>query len=87
MALGATPFGILGMIVRQTTTMVLAGLAAGLLLAFAEIESVRSLLFGLRPTDPLAIVSAAVAVVAVTNIAAFIPARRATRINPLTALH
>jgi len=87
MALGATPFGILGMIVRQTTTMVLAGLAAGLLLAFAEIESVRSLLFGLRPTDPLAIVSAAVAVVAVTNIAAFIPARRATRINPLVALH
>ena len=87
MALGATPFGILGLIVRQTTTLVLAGLAVGLLLAFAEFESVRSLLFGLQPTDPLVIVSAAVAVITVTNIAAFIPAHRATHINPLMALH
>jgi predicted permease len=87
MALGATPFGILRLIGRQTTMLILAGLAAGLLLALAGIESVRSLLFGLQPTDPLVIISAAVAVVTVTNIAAFIPAHRATRINPLTALH
>lgn len=87
MALGATPLGILGLIVRQTTTLVVAGLAAGLLLAFAEFESVRSLLFGLQPTDPLVIISAAVAVITVTIFAAFIPAHRATHINPLTALH
>jgi ABC-type antimicrobial peptide transport system permease subunit len=48
---------------------------------------VRSLLYGLQPTDPLVIVSAAAVVVTVTTVAALLPARRATHINPVDSLN
>ena len=71
---------------RQTTTLIVAGLTIGALLAAAGVGYVRSLLFGLEPTDPLVITSAAVVVVAISVLAAWIPARRATRIDPIKAL-
>jgi predicted permease len=86
MAIGATPPEILSLILRQTAMLVAAGLATGALLAAAGIGYVRSLLFGLEPTDPLVMASAAIVVIAVTMLAAWIPARRATRIDPIKAL-
>jgi predicted permease len=85
-ALGATPFAILALILRQTGMLIALGLTAGLMLAVAGTSQVRSLLFGIEPSDPLVIISAALGVMTVTTIAAWLPARRATRINPITAL-
>jgi ABC-type antimicrobial peptide transport system permease subunit len=87
MALGATSFGIITLILRQTTTLIVLGLAAGLIVAAAGIGYVRSLLFGLQPIDPIVITSAVIVVVSLTTIAAFVPARRATWIDPVTALN
>jgi ABC-type antimicrobial peptide transport system permease subunit len=87
MALGATSFGIITLILRQTTTLIVLGLAAGSIVAAAGIGYVRSLLFGLQPIDPIVITSAVIVVVSLTTIAAFVPARRATWIDPVTALN
>jgi predicted permease len=85
-AVGATPRVIVSLILRQTTWLIVAGLTAGALLAAAGIDYVRSLLYGLEPTDPIVMTSAAFVVIAVTTLAAWIPARRATRIDPIKAL-
>jgi len=87
MALGETASGIVVMILRQTAWLVAVGLSAGVVLAVAGVGYVRSLLYGLQPTDPLVIVSAAGIVVAVTTVAALVPARRATHINPIESLN
>jgi predicted permease len=86
-ALGATPSSILALILRQTTTLIVVGLILGLVLALAGIGYLRSLLFGLEPTDPYVMVHAALIVITVTTIAAWLPARRATRVDPMSALH
>jgi len=87
LALGATPPGIVALVLRQTTTLVVLGLSVGLMATVAATGYVRSLLFGLQPIDPLVFASAALIVVTVTNVAALVPARRAAQINPVTALH
>jgi ABC-type antimicrobial peptide transport system permease subunit len=87
MALGETASGIILMILRQTAWLVAIGLSAGVVLAIAGVGYVRSLLYGLQPTDPLVIVSAAAIVVTVTAVAALVPARRATHINPIESLN
>ncbi|HEX7798636.1 MAG TPA: ABC transporter permease [Vicinamibacterales bacterium] len=87
MALGETASGIIVMILRQTAWLVTLGLSAGVVLAIAGVGYVRSLLYGLQPTDPLVIVSAAAVVVTVTTVAALVPARRATHINPIESLN
>jgi predicted permease len=85
-ALGATSSGILRLVFRQTTTLIVIGLSVGLGLALAGVGYVRSLLFGLEPTDPFVLVLAALAIVTVTMVAAWLPARRAIRIDPVAAL-
>jgi len=85
-ALGETPGGIMRLILGQTMTLVVAGLGVGLLVAFAGIGYVRSLLFGLQPTDPLVIISAAATVVVISNVAAFVPALLAKQISPVASL-
>jgi ABC-type antimicrobial peptide transport system permease subunit len=64
----------------------MAGVAVGLVLAIAGGRLVSSLLFGLTPYDPAAIAVAASAMIAVALLAGYLPARRATQIDPLTAL-
>jgi ABC-type antimicrobial peptide transport system permease subunit len=64
----------------------MAGVAVGLMLAMAGGRFVSSLLFGLTPYDPAAIAVAASAMIAVALVAGYVPARRATRIDPLVAL-
>jgi ABC-type antimicrobial peptide transport system permease subunit len=86
MALGAQASQILSAIVRQGYCLVLVGGFMGLIAAFAASRFLKSLLFGITPYDPLTFVFVSVVLAVVTLIAVLIPARRATRVNPIMAL-
>jgi len=86
MALGAGRFDVTGMIVREALVPVLCGIAAGIGGALAAARLISSLLFGIAPRDPLAFIAAASAMLAVAFLAAALPARRASRIEPAIAL-
>src|SRR5205807_4515618 len=85
-ALGAEPRDILQMVLRQNIAVVLIGLALGLAAAFAGTRAIANLIVGIRPTDPLTFVSVALLLSTISLLACWIPAHRATRVNPLTAL-
>jgi predicted permease len=87
MALGASRGSILRLIVRQTSALILAGLAAGLILSMTLARQVQALLFGIEPIDAATLVSAVALVLAVTILATVLPARRAAHVDPMTALH
>jgi predicted permease len=86
MALGADRGNVLGLISRQTLQMLGAGVLLGILLSLAATRGAASLLFGLHPNDPLSIIYAAALLVVVALFAGFIPAHRASRIDPSNAL-
>jgi putative ABC transport system permease protein len=86
MALGATAWQVLALILRQGMVAVGIGVALGLGLVLAGTRLLRSLLVGVSATDPLTFVAAAVALTAVALIATSIPARRASAMDPLHAL-
>lgn len=86
MALGAARGDVLGMILRQGMTPVFAGLAAGGLGALALGRYLESLLFQVSPRDPVAFALSAGVLIVVSAAACFIPARRATLVNPVDAL-
>jgi putative ABC transport system permease protein len=86
MALGAAKDDILAMVVKQGMGLVTVGIAAGLLLAFVAGRSLASLLYGIRGTDPATFVAVPLILAAVALVACLIPARRATRLDPLAAL-
>jgi predicted permease len=86
MALGAGRRNIIALIFRQTIVMLAVGVALGLALSLAAGRSVASLIFGLAPTDPLTLFAAAAFLVGVALLASYIPARRASRIEPTIAL-
>jgi putative ABC transport system permease protein len=86
MALGAQPGDVLRMVLRQGMTPVFAGLVGGALAALGIGQYVASLLFQVSPRDPLAFGTAAAMLLAVSAAACWIPARRATRVNPIDAL-
>jgi predicted permease len=86
MAIGARPANILSMVLRDGLRVVLAGSVTGLIAAVAATRLIRSQLYGLSPYDPAVLTGAAVVLVAVTMLAAAIPARRASRVDPLRAL-
>jgi ABC-type antimicrobial peptide transport system permease subunit len=77
---------ILGLVLSQGLRMSMAGVGLGLLLAIAGTRALRSLLFEVQPTDPLTLAAASALVVIVTLTACYAPARRASRVSPLTAL-
>jgi ABC-type antimicrobial peptide transport system permease subunit len=85
-ALGAERRRVITLIMRQALGVLAIGLALGAAIALAAAPAAATLLFGLEPTDPATLVSAAVALVAVAALATYIPARRAARLNPLIAL-
>ncbi len=85
-ALGAERARVIGMILREAAAAVLGGLVIGSGLTYAGMALIRSQLFGLEPSDPATLTAAAVALVAVALAAAFLPAWRAARIEPLVAL-
>jgi len=85
-ALGAQPRDILRLVVGQTLRLALAGVAAGIAAAFALTRLMRSLLFHVNATDPATFLAVAALFLCVALAASYIPARRATRIDPMTAL-
>ena len=86
MALGAQRVDVLAMVLRQSMTLVAAGLAAGLLGALALTRLLREALYGLTPTDPKTYAGVSLLFATVALAAAYLPARRAVRIEPATAL-
>ena len=86
MALGARPGQVLGGIARQGLLLTAAGVAIGLALAFISMRTLSSFLVGVSPFDPLTFLAASVFLAAVAAVAGFLPAHRATRIDPFTAL-
>jgi predicted permease len=86
MALGAPRLRVLWMVLRSALSWVGLGVAIGLAVALTTGQALSTLLFGLAPTDPLAILSATSALVLVAAFAAFWPARRAARLDPVQAI-
>jgi putative ABC transport system permease protein len=85
-ALGAERGDVLGMVLRQGMALVAVGMVAGLMGALALGGLMRSLLFNVSPTDPATFVTIAMLLGAVALLACWLPARRATRTNPMEAL-
>src|SRR5438132_130772 len=86
MALGAERNTVLWMILREGMTLVVIGVSLGSAGAFALAHLMNRLLFGIRPTDPATFISVALVLMGVAAAACFIPARRASAIDPLIAL-
>jgi putative ABC transport system permease protein len=85
-SLGATPHDILRLIVGQGARLALWGVALGLIAAFGLTRLVSSLLFGISPTDLVTYVAVSVSLIAAALLASYLPARRATKIDPMAAL-
>jgi predicted permease len=86
MALGASRQDVVGIVLGQTLGLLALGVGVGLLLALAATSSARTLLFGLQPTDPFSLVSAAIFLAVVALAASFLTAYRATLYDPMNAL-
>jgi putative ABC transport system permease protein len=86
MALGASASSVLRLVLRQGLTLVLIGLGLGIAGAYALTRLMSTLLFEVEPTDPLTWLMVALALAAIATLACFVPARRATLIDPLKAL-
>jgi ABC-type antimicrobial peptide transport system permease subunit len=86
MALGAQHWNVTGLVLRESLAKVAVGIAAGCVLAFALTRIMATLLYGVTATDPLTYCAAAIFLMAVTMFAAYVPARRVTRIDPMRAL-
>ena len=85
-ALGATRSDVLSMTVKQGLKLVGTGLICGLAIAFVLTRVMASLLFGISATDPITFISIALVLVGVAFVASYLPALRATRIDPMIAL-
>ena len=86
MALGARTSHVLKLIVSGGIALALIGVGIGLVTSFALTRLLESLLFGVSPTDALTFVIGSLGLVAVAAFACYIPARRATKVDPLVAL-
>jgi predicted permease len=85
MALGALPGHVMGMILRESLALVCLGVAAGIAAAYGASRLIASMLFELSPTDPLTYGSVAGILVTIALVASFLPARRASRVDPMIA--
>jgi predicted permease len=85
-ALGATRSSVFGMVLGQGLRMVFFGLAAGVAASLLVTHMLSSLLYGVAATDPITFLAVGVLLIATAALAGYLPARRASRIDPLTAL-
>ena len=86
MALGSRSVHVFGMVLSEGLRMTLSGVIVGLLAALALTRFMSSLLFGVRPTDPLTFAAVILLLTAIALLACFIPAGRATKVDPIVAL-
>ena len=86
MALGARPADIFKHIVGQALLLALIGLGIGIVLAITSTRVMSSLLYGINATDPLTLVATSLMLLAVALLASYVPARRATKVDPMVAL-
>jgi predicted permease len=86
MALGAQRSDVMKMTIGQGLRLVLTGVAIGLVGAFVLTRVMSTLLFGVSPTDPLTFISISIVLVSVAVLASYVPALRATRVDPMFAL-
>jgi putative ABC transport system permease protein len=85
-ALGAHKYDVFKLVIGQGLKLALVGVAIGVAGAFAFTRFLSSLLYGVKPTDPLTLIIVSVILVAVALVACFVPARRAAKVDPMTAL-
>lgn len=85
-ALGATPGNLHALVIREALVVVAVGVLAGLLTAALAARALRAVLFDVRPADPWSLTGALACVLLVAVCAALVPARRASRADPLTAM-
>jgi ABC-type antimicrobial peptide transport system permease subunit len=86
MALGAPRGSVVRLMLRDVVVLLALGMAAGLAASLAAGRLVTSLLFGVRPRDPVQLAGAVLILAAATAVAAYVPARRAARLDPMAAL-
>jgi predicted permease len=86
MALGAERSGVLWMVMRESLTLVLVGVAIGIAGALAAGRLISSVLYDTKATDPLTITASALVMIAVAALAGYLPARRAAKVDPMVAL-
>ena len=86
LALGATPTQVFWLMMRRGQGLAVTGVAIGLAIAYAGGRGVSSLVYGLRASDPLVLTSATLVVALITSVATALPARRASRLDPVLAL-
>lgn len=86
MALGAQRGRILRMVLREALLLAVIGVAIGLPAAWAASRSISSMLYGLKASDPVTILAATLVMTAVAALAGYLPARRASRVDPMVAL-
>ena len=86
MALGAQTNGVLWLVLKESLVLLGIGIAVGIPAALAATRLLQSQLFGLRPYDPVTFGTAVLIVCAVTLLAAYFPARRAAKVDPMVAL-
>ena len=86
MAIGADAGAVVRMVLKEGSALLVSSLAAGFLLAIGMGQAVSSLLVGVRPFDPFVLLAATVVLSAAVLAACYVPARRATRVAPVTAL-
>jgi predicted permease len=87
MALGALPLDVQWMVLAHGLRITAVGIAVGLLLSAATARLLRGFLYGMSPFDPIAFAAASLAWIAIAILASWYPARRATRVDPMTALN
>jgi predicted permease len=85
-ALGASPSSVAGMVLRQTAGLIAMGVGAGIGLSLALTRLTATFLYGVKPNEPAVLAAAAFAMATVGLLAAYLPARRASRVDPLVAL-
>jgi putative ABC transport system permease protein len=86
MALGADRASVIRLVLREAITLLAAGLVLGTVIVLWAGRAAASLLFGLKPYDPVTLITAAALLTAIALVASYVPARRAAALDPMLAL-